>query len=205
MPFRIAASNCSSLQMPMPVSGSGVMFGATILPKGVSIGRPPANGWLLPGTVWQLAQSETIVRYRPRSICVNSWGSASPARQAALEKRRTAMARKSRYRLRIDKSPRALQIFGSDRGGSPIGKSSDCKGRVVAGVLRKCAGAEDEQVRHVPALEVAIDDTGGGIATHHGSAVEMRRLIGRDVVRPFAVLHVELVRAHGLDDFRELV
>ena len=34
------------------------MLGATMLPNGVSIGRPPANGWLLPGTVWQLAQSD---------------------------------------------------------------------------------------------------------------------------------------------------
>ena len=29
-----------------------------MLPNGVSIGRPPAKGWLRPGTVWQLAQSE---------------------------------------------------------------------------------------------------------------------------------------------------
>ena len=46
----------------MPVSMSGVMFGATMLPNGVSIGRPPAKGSFFCGTVWQLAQSDRIDR-----------------------------------------------------------------------------------------------------------------------------------------------
>jgi hypothetical protein len=46
----------------MPVCGSGVMFGASSVPNGVSIGRPPANSWLLPGNVWHAAQSPTMAR-----------------------------------------------------------------------------------------------------------------------------------------------
>ena len=37
----------------MPVCGSGVMLGAINSPNGVSIGRPPAKSWPLPGSVWQ--------------------------------------------------------------------------------------------------------------------------------------------------------
>src|SRR5579864_4148811 len=125
----------------MPVSGAGVIFGATMLPKGVSIARPPANGWLPPGTVWQLPQSDRMVRYRPRSISANACGSAAPAKHGAILERRVATARSSR--LRIDQPPRALQIFVSDRGGRPVGESAHGQCGVVAGVLRKRAGAED--------------------------------------------------------------
>ena len=52
----------SSVQAPIPVSRSGVMLGAARTPNGVSIGRPPANGWSLPGTVWQLPQSAAVAR-----------------------------------------------------------------------------------------------------------------------------------------------
>ena len=48
-PLRTASSNCSSVQAPMPVSASGVMFGEMMLPKGVSMARPPANGVLRSG------------------------------------------------------------------------------------------------------------------------------------------------------------
>jgi hypothetical protein len=47
----IALMNSSSVQAPMPVDGSGVMFGARMTPNGVSIGRPPARSWPLPGRV----------------------------------------------------------------------------------------------------------------------------------------------------------
>ena len=43
VPFVIALTNSSSVQAPMPVCGSGVMFGASRSPNGVSIARPPAR------------------------------------------------------------------------------------------------------------------------------------------------------------------
>ena len=51
IPRRTALSNSSSVHAPMPVSRSGVMFGATMLPNGVSMARPPANGLPVSGTV----------------------------------------------------------------------------------------------------------------------------------------------------------
>ena len=41
-----------------------------------------------------------------------------------------------------------------------------------------------EQVRHVPALQIAVEHAGLGIGAHDGAAVEMRGLVGRDVVGP---------------------
>ena len=46
----------------MPVSRSGVMFGETIEPNGVSMARPPASFLSLPGSVWQPAQSAAVAR-----------------------------------------------------------------------------------------------------------------------------------------------
>src|ERR1700759_5041873 len=167
--------------------------------------RPPANGLPLPGTGWQLAQSDRTVRYRPRSICVNSCGSEPPAKDEAVLNSKAARAMRLRERLRIDQSPRALEVFVSDCLGRPKGKRPDGKCGVVAGVLWKCAGPEDEQVRYIPALQIAIDDARVWVAAHHCATVEMSRLIGRDIVRTGAVLHVEFFRAHCLDDFRKLV
>ncbi|CAM8791561.1 hypothetical protein NCM_05191 [Burkholderia pseudomallei] len=48
----------------MPAWSSGVMFGVYIVPNGVAIGRPPANG-LPPRTVWHAIQSPTRARYSP--------------------------------------------------------------------------------------------------------------------------------------------
>jgi hypothetical protein len=49
--LRTAVSNCSSVQAPMPVSLSGVRFDEVITPNGVSIGRAPAKGLPISGTV----------------------------------------------------------------------------------------------------------------------------------------------------------
>ena len=46
----------------MPVSRSGVMLAETMLPNGVSIGRPPANGLPPSSTVWQATQSAAVAR-----------------------------------------------------------------------------------------------------------------------------------------------
>ena len=65
MPVVSAALKSTPAQPPIPVSRSGVIFEATTLPNGVSMGLPPAKGFPLPGTVWQAAQSAAIVRYSP--------------------------------------------------------------------------------------------------------------------------------------------
>src|SRR5580658_7155139 len=157
MPLRTAASNSSSLQALTPVSGSGVILGATMLPKGVSIGRPPANRrW--PGRVWQLAQSPRIARYWPFLICVKSCGSDSPATASAdVNSRAAAQANAPRSGifllvLRIDQWSRMFEILTADRFRRPERKRADGAGRVVASVLRERAGAEHKQIRHVPVL-----------------------------------------------------
>jgi hypothetical protein len=48
MPFCSALANSSSVQPPIPVATSGVMFGASSVPNGVSRAPPPAYG-LPPG------------------------------------------------------------------------------------------------------------------------------------------------------------
>src|SRR4030088_2628434 len=179
MPFRTALSNWSSVHEPMPVSMSGVMFGATILPNGVSIGRPPANGWLFCGPVGQSGQSDSIERYLPLATVVKSWASTSPADAPPpptinAANRAAAPANRSiLLRLRIDQRPRLLEILVSDGVRRPIGERANGERRVVAGVLRKRAGAEHEQIRDVPTLEIAVDRAGLGIRGHDRAAVQM--------------------------------
>jgi hypothetical protein len=50
-PVRIAAITWSSVHDPMPVVGSGVMFGArhTPLPPGPGASNPPANSFVVSG------------------------------------------------------------------------------------------------------------------------------------------------------------
>src|ERR1700753_890586 len=205
MPPRTAASNASSLQLPIPVSRSGVIFGATMLPNGVSIGRPPANGRLLPGTVWQLAQSDSTARYRPRSIWVNSCGSDSPANADDASIVAARPPRMIRRRLRIDQSPRIRQVAIADRIRSPICEGADRQRWVIAGVLREGAGPEHEQIRHVPALQISVERAGLGIAAHDSAAVDVRCLILADVIRRSSILFGDVIRAHRLDDLGELV
>ena len=111
----------SSVQAPIPVSRSGVMFGATILPNGVSIGRPPAKGWLLPRHGVATRRSRTgSARYRPRSTLVKSCGSTSPATAGtvcannAIRANARASARQRRS-YASTRRPRALEIFVADR------------------------------------------------------------------------------------------
>mgnify|MGYP002260577869 CR=1 FL=1 len=58
--------NCSSVQSPSPVAGSGVRFDAWIVPNGVAMPRPPANG-APPRVVWHATQSPSRARYAPRA------------------------------------------------------------------------------------------------------------------------------------------
>src|SRR5262249_50000341 len=76
MPSCRVRQKSSSDQLPIPVATSGVMFGPSSVPNGVSSAAPPANG-LPPGAVWQPMQSPATARYRPRSICSNAWPSSA--------------------------------------------------------------------------------------------------------------------------------
>jgi hypothetical protein len=68
VPLVSELTTSSSVHAPIPVSESGVMFGASSKPNGVSMGRPPASNWPDPGSVWQAPQSPMSVRYLPRWI-----------------------------------------------------------------------------------------------------------------------------------------
>src|SRR5262249_54344601 len=107
--------------------------------------------------------------------------------------------------LRIDEPPGVLEVFFSDGVGRPIRQRAYSQGRVVTGVLRKGACPQHEKVRHVPALQIPVKYARIGIRTHDGTAVQVRRLIGRYVVGPRAILHRKLVCAHRLDDLGEFV
>src|SRR5580698_373422 len=195
----------------MPVSMSGVILGATTLPKGVSIGLPPAKGLLSWGTVWQLAQSDRIDRYLPRSTVVKSCASTSPADTApVLPARATnsaaAPANRSIFlRLRIDQRSRLFEILVSDGVRRPIGECTHGQRRVVAGVLWEGAGAEHEQVRDVPTLEIPVYRAGPGIGAHDHAPVEMSCLVRRNVVGGGPIGLRQRRRAHRLDDLGELV
>ncbi|MNI70095.1 hypothetical protein D3C73_1258840 [compost metagenome] len=55
----------------MPVSRSGVTLVAWMLPSGVAISRPPANG-APSGTLWQATQSLSRATYSPRLTSAGS-------------------------------------------------------------------------------------------------------------------------------------
>src|SRR5262245_47701688 len=62
-PLRIARAMPASLQAPMPVSRSGVMFRVQSVPNGRQlIFAPP-----LPFGLWQSAHDATLYRYAPRA------------------------------------------------------------------------------------------------------------------------------------------
>ena len=71
------------------------MFAATILPNGVSIGRPPAKGWPLFGTVWQLTQSdggEISSAFNTRKVLLVDLPGESVGRPAAMNRSHTGMS-----------------------------------------------------------------------------------------------------------------
>src|SRR6266849_3271453 len=93
-PSRIAVMICSSVQPPIPVALSGVMFVAYTVPKGPSNFLPPALGWPL-GSVWQPQPPAAPKMYLPRVTSAGSAATAAPAhqvtRQVARRSRRTAV------------------------------------------------------------------------------------------------------------------
>src|SRR5436190_2079872 len=93
-PSRIAVMICSSVQPPIPVVLSGVMFVAYTVPKGPSNFLPPALGWPL-GSVWQPQPPAAPKMYLPRVTSAGSAAKAAPAhqvtRQVTRRSRRTAV------------------------------------------------------------------------------------------------------------------
>src|SRR5262249_29965566 len=99
-------------------------------------------------------------------------------------------------RLSMDQRPRIFQILLTDGRRRPERERRDSVGRVVAGILWKRAGAEHEEVRYIPALQISIERAGLGIGAHDGAAVEMRRLVRGHVVGSFARFLIDDARAH---------
>src|SRR3569832_1335589 len=90
--------------------------------------------------------------------------------------------------LCIDQRPRLLEILLADRLRRPEGERADRAGRVVAGILREGRRAHYEQVRHIPALEIAVERARLRVRAHDRAAIEMRGLVLGNVVRPLARL-----------------
>ena len=78
-PSRVAVMICSSVHLPIPVVGSGVMFEAYTVPNGPSYLRPPALRGCF-GAVWQPQPAAAPNTYLPRAICSRvGWAAASEA------------------------------------------------------------------------------------------------------------------------------
>src|SRR5262245_10240089 len=148
-------------------------------------------------------QSATETRYRPFSIsakfCRSVRVSANVA-YAAIAITTGVPAISAAARLSMDQRPRVFEILVADRRRRPERQRGDGGGRIVAGILRERAGAEHEQVRHVPALQITIERAGFGIAPHDRAAVDMRRLVHGDVVGTLSTFLVDDARAHCPDD-----
>src|ERR1700722_7143621 len=106
---------------------------------------------------------------------------------------------------RMDERARVLEIARPDRLRRPECKRRQSSRRIVARVLRKSARAHDEEVRHIPTLQVAIDGARLRIRPHDRTAAQMGRLIISDVVWSLAIFLHDLPRAHGLKDLRKLI
>src|SRR5665213_344811 len=99
-----------------------------------------------------------MVRYRPRSI----WAKSAP-QASVVTVMPAAMATHSLpVCSNMDERARVLEVMRSDRRCRPVRQSRRGAGRVVTRILRKGAGTHDEQIRHVPALQIAIDGAGPG-------------------------------------------
>src|SRR5271167_3316118 len=157
-----------------------------------------------------------MARYRPRSIWPKSCASRlvptlscarlTPTRLAASIAATSAAPTLSHARgSRMDERSGVLKVLGPDRLGRPVGQSGNRPGRIVAGVLRKGARAHDEEIRNVPALQIAIERAGRGVGPHDRAATQVRRLVLCDVVGRLARLLLHLLRAHRLDDLAEFV
>ncbi len=66
--------------------------------------------------------------------------------------------------------------------------------------MRKGRGTDDEHIRHVPGLQVAVDDAGGGVVAHDRAAGVVCGLVLGDGVRRLTRIAGDLLRAHRLAD-----
>src|SRR3984957_1247975 len=105
----------------------------------------------------------------------------------------------------MDERSRVLEVLSLDRLGRPVGERRNGASRIVAGVLRKGARAHDEKVGNVPALQIAVEGAGRGVGSHDRAAAQVRRLVLGNVVGRLAGFLYDLLCAHRLDDFGELV
>src|SRR5882672_2858376 len=120
-PSRIAVMICSSVQPPIPVALSGVMFVAYTVPKGPSNFLPPVLGWPL-GSVWQPQPPAAPKMYLPRVISDGSAAKAAPAHQVTRQ-----VTRRSRRTAAI--------LTQSPRHGFPLPSSSSRRLAAVGGVV----------------------------------------------------------------------
>src|ERR1700761_8923156 len=96
-----------------------------------------------------------------------------PAMPSATSSAVAAIAQVPASFLRTDQRPRILKVLLADRLRGPERHRRKRPRGVVAGILWEAAGAHDEEVGNVPALQVAIHGTHLGIRTHHRPAAQM--------------------------------
>src|SRR2546430_601506 len=117
-------------------------------------------------------QSAAETRHRPFSIsakfCRSVRMSANVPHAAIAA---TVPTISAAARLSMDQWPRVFEVLVADRRRRPERQRGDGARRIVAGILRKGAGAEHEQVRDVPALQITVERAGFGIAPHDCAAV----------------------------------
>src|ERR1700756_1250573 len=97
---------------------------------------------------------------------------AAPSNAAPIRTGRVSARRYFGF-SRMHQRARVFEILRSDGGGGPVGEGADGAGRIVSGVLRKRACSYDEQIGHVPALQIAVQHAVAGIIAHDGAAAEM--------------------------------
>src|SRR5689334_15383187 len=121
-----------------------------------------------------------------------------------METQQRAKSGTSVKNLHMHEGPWALAVAVDDRVGCPVGERADGAGRVVAMILREHARAHDEQVRYVPALQVAVDDAVARIVAHDRPAGVVSSLVWNDRIRRLARLRLERARLHRLRDLGRL-
>src|SRR6202000_2106883 len=86
--------------------------------------------------------------------------------------------------LGMNQRPRIFEILRANGRRRPMSERANRTGRIVAGILRESAGALDEQIGHVPALQIFVERAIPRIVTHDRAAAEMRGLIIGHIVGP---------------------
>src|SRR6516225_9845885 len=214
MPSCRVRQKSSSDQLPIPVATSGVIFGPSSVPNGVSSAAPPANG-LPPGTVWQPMQSPATARYRrarsvqmPACLPLTARQLRRSCRPQPPDSSACALSCRylaGRWLSGLYERARTLQVLVYDRVGGPIGEGAYGIRGIVTGVLREGGGTHDEQVGYVPALQIAVQCAALGFGAHDRAAAGMCRLVHCNVEGARAWLLLELPRPHLLHDLGQAV